>query len=198
MRLLAAFFVALTLAFPARAQYLDGLPAAGPIQPGNIVIVCQNGTLGVPGTCTTAQTTVSAIQSGITASTPIQASGTSITNILGVWMSYLAGISNPNPVVLGNSLVVGSPTGGSKGAGSINAQSIFINGVAVSAGGTVVLPKYTIGSGASQIPVCSSSLEGQIVYVTDAAAIPVYNATQVGGGSAVLPVFCNGSNWTNH
>jgi hypothetical protein len=33
-----------------------------------------------------------------------------------------------------NSLVVGSPTGANKGAGSINAQSIFVNGVAVGTG----------------------------------------------------------------
>jgi hypothetical protein len=60
------------------------------------------------------------------------------------------------------------------------------------------LTGYTIGAGASQIPACSASTEGILAYVTDAASTPVYNATQSGGGAVVVPVFCNGTNWTNH
>jgi hypothetical protein len=55
------------------------------------------------------------------------------------------------------------------------------------------LARYTVET----LPVCSSSTIGMLVYVTDAAA-PTYNAPVSGGGSAVLPVFCNGSSWTNH
>jgi len=36
------------------------------------------------------------------------------------------------------------------------------------------------------------------VYVTDSMAPPVYNGPPTGGGSLALPVFCNGSSWTNH
>jgi fibronectin-binding autotransporter adhesin len=60
------------------------------------------------------------------------------------------------------------------------------------------LASFTIGSGANQVPTCSATYEGWLVFVTDAAAVPVYNVTQAGGGSTVVPVFCNGSNWTNH
>lgn len=48
------------------------------------------------------------------------------------------------------------------------------------------------------LPTCNSGEDGAWYEVTDAAAAPVYNATATGGGSIHLPVFCNGSNWTNH
>ena len=66
------------------------------------------------------------------------------------------------------------------------------------AGGQQVLPGYTIGAGAGQIPACSATTLGWRVYVTDGAATPLYNVTQSGGGSTVVPVFCDGTNWTNH
>lgn len=61
-----------------------------------------------------------------------------------------------------------------------------------------LLGAKTIGAGASQLPTCAAGTAGQEYYVTDAAATPVYNATAAGGGSVVIPVFCNGTNWTNH
>lgn len=61
----------------------------------------------------------------------------------------------------------------------------------------VQLAQFTIGAGGSQIPACASGTKGGLAYVTDGAATPVYNATQAGGGSTVVKVFCNGSNWVN-
>ena len=60
------------------------------------------------------------------------------------------------------------------------------------------LSAYTIGSGAAQIPTCSATYEGMLVYVTDGASTPLYNVTQSGGGSTVVPVFCDGATWKNH
>jgi hypothetical protein len=51
---------------------------------------------------------------------------------------------------------------------------------------------------ATTLPACVSGLKGYTTWVTDAATSPVYNATATGGGSVVIPVFCNGTNWTNH
>ena len=103
------------LMFPlvAHAQYVDGLPAATAIAPGNVVIVCQGGTAGVAGTCTTAQSTVGAIQ---------------------------------------------------------------------------VLTGYTV----STLPACT--VAGTSAYVTDALS-PTWNGALTGGGSVVVPVFCNGTTW---
>lgn len=55
------------------------------------------------------------------------------------------------------------------------------------------LAGYTVAT----LPACNSNTIGMLVYVTDAAA-PTYNTPVSGGGSVVLPVFCNGSGWTNH
>jgi len=57
IRIIVLFILALP-SF-AQAQYLDGLPQAKlPLQSTTIMPVCQGGTLGRPGTCTTAQATI--------------------------------------------------------------------------------------------------------------------------------------------
>lgn len=96
-RVLFAFF----LAFPtlASAQYYDGLPLASSVSPNDIFPVCQGGTAGRPGTCTTRRAPISLIQSGIASATPVTGNG--VTNTLGTWTGYLAGLPNPNPVTFG-------------------------------------------------------------------------------------------------
>ena len=60
-----------------------------------------------------------------------------------------------------NSLVVGSPTGANKGAGSINAQSIFVNGVAVGTGsGSVTSVGLADGSTAPFYTITNSPVTG--------------------------------------
>lgn len=66
--------------------------------------------------------------------------------------------------------------------------------LAVSATQPVGLPTFTVGT----LPACNTTLKGGLAYVTDAAAAPVYNATVASGGAVIIPVFCNGTNWTNH
>jgi hypothetical protein len=47
------------------------------------------------------------------------------------------------------------------------------------------------------LPTCNAGARGTSAVVTDANA-PTYNATVTGGSSTVIPVFCNGVNWTAH
>jgi hypothetical protein len=75
----------------------------------------------------------------------------------------------------------------------------------VGPGGTPVAPCVSVmgglGLGAttvSALPSCAAGTAGMMMYVTDAASSPVYGATATGGGSVAEPVFCNGTNWTNH
>jgi hypothetical protein len=58
----------------------------------------------------------------------------------------------------------------------------------------VIPSKYVNAS----LPACSSATTGLVAIETDGAASPVYNATSTGGGSVVVEVVCNGTNWTNH
>ena len=50
--------VSMLLIGVAYAQYFDGLPVASSVSTSDITVVCQGGTTGVPGTCTTRQATV--------------------------------------------------------------------------------------------------------------------------------------------
>jgi hypothetical protein len=57
----------------------------------------------------------------------------------------------------------------------------------------VQLARYTVAT----LPACSENLKGGLAYVSDARS-PAYNGTLRGGGSVMVPAFCNGSNWTAH
>lgn len=50
----------------------------------------------------------------------------------------------------------------------------------------------------ANLPVCSSATVGLVAIENDAASSPSYNATATGGGTGVVTVLCNGTNWTNH
>jgi hypothetical protein len=56
------------------------------------------------------------------------------------------------------------------------------------------LPSYTL---ASTIPTCTSTLEGALVYVTDATA-PTWNSPLSSGGSYRLLALCSGGSWYAH
>lgn len=66
------------------------------------------------------------------------------------------------------------------------------NGV-VQTTGPVQLPAYTVAT----LPTCSATLQYSMAVVTDASS-PTYNGALAAGGSAKIPVFCNGSKWTAH
>lgn len=62
--------------------------------------------------------------------------------------------------------------------------------VALNVEGGIKAKGYTVAT----LP---TGVTGLMVYVTDALS-PTYNATVVGGGAIVVPVFYNGTNWTCH
>jgi hypothetical protein len=59
--------------------------------------------------------------------------------------------------------------------------------------GTLSLPTTTVAS----LPSCGAGQVGLLYSVSDAQS-PTYNARVVGGGTASIPVFCNGTSWTAH
>lgn len=55
---------------------------------------------------------------------------------------------------------------------------------------------YTIAAGANQLPAASATYLGARTFVNDFSGTPTWNAALgSGGGTTVLPVFCNGSAW---
>jgi hypothetical protein len=150
------------VSFPAQAQYFDGLPAASAVDPADIVPVCQGGTAGVPGTCTTRKATAAQVQSGNV--TAASATGNGVTNTLGTWMSYLAGIVNPNPVLLGGTLgVTGKVTasGGAAVSGLATFGGVGLAGLAIDAGASLVrsgwLTAYSNGGSTTWTPSATPS-----------------------------------------
>jgi hypothetical protein len=59
--------------------------------------------------------------------------------------------------------------------------------------GTLSLPTTTVAS----LPTCGPAQKGLLYSASDAQP-PTYNGPVTGGGSTVIPVFCNGSIWTAH
>jgi hypothetical protein len=55
-----------------------------------------------------------------------------------------------------------------------------------------ILANYTVGT----LPACSGFTYG-FAAVSDASS-PTYNGTLTGGGTQLIPVFCNGTNWSAH
>lgn len=134
--------LALFLAFPslASAQYYDGLPLASSVSQNDIFPVCQGGTAGRPGTCTTRRAPISLIQSGITSATPVTGNG--VTNTLGAWVGYLAGLQNPNPVVFAGTV---------SGAGIASLLSPYAPLASPSLTGIPLAPTATPGTNTTQI-----------------------------------------------
>ncbi len=57
--------------------------------------------------------------------------------------------------------------------------------------GGFTLPNSTVGN----LPTCSATLEGTFRVVTDANATTI-DSTAAGSGTHVMPVMCDGTNWT--
>jgi hypothetical protein len=47
------------------------------------------------------------------------------------------------------------------------------------------------------LPVCAAATQYDWAVVTDATS-PTYLGTLTGSGAVVVPVFCDGTNWTSH
>lgn len=83
-----------------------------------------------------------------------------------------------------------------------NTAGIFVDSPIVASRATGVVSMVDgVQPGAvavASLPACAAGNTGQILVVNNAASSPVYNATATGGGAVVIPVMCNGANWTNH
>lgn len=71
-------------------------------------------------------------------------------------------------------------------------------------GGTVETSLFVVNGGyklsattVAALPACNSGRINQLRAVSDATA-PTYNGALTGGGTVIVPVFCNGAAWTSH
>lgn len=98
--------------------------------------------------------------------------------------------------------------------GNVGAQTVFRNYTSLA--GTEILNDQKNPTGASfttalmgeyafkvssttvaALPACATALKGVVYLVTDATT-PTYLATISNGGTAVIPVVCDGVNWAAH
>lgn len=107
----------------------------------------------------------------IGATSPASAAFTSLTATAGVTLTSTA------------SMVVGSATGGSKGAGSINAVGLFVNGVAVSTASTSIAT--TTAAGTVIIPTTG----GLLIDVSGNLSINWASPGAIGGTAAAAATF---------
>lgn len=119
------FVLFLLLPFAANAQYFDGLPVAPTVSQSALVPICQGGTAGKSGTCTTYQATVAQVFGNAGTSVPFQQGPTILPVITGstVWLTT----SFPNATG-----VVGSLTYALLGGASGFQIGLNINGAPVS------------------------------------------------------------------
>ena len=95
-------------------------------------------------------------------------------------------------IVIGNSLTATAPTANNQI--DIGDQIVVANGVTTVTSPLVMrLPVTTVAA----LPPCGASQTGAMYAVSDALS-PGYNSPVAGGGTNVIPVFCNGSAWTAH
>jgi hypothetical protein len=95
-------------------------------------------------------------------------------------------------VVIGNSLTATAPAGSNQI--DIGDQIVVANGVTTINSPLIMrLPVTTVAA----LPPCNSGQAGAMYAVSDAVS-PTYNSPVTGGGTSMIPVFCNGSAWTAH
>lgn len=110
------------------------------------------------------------------------ATATTATNLSGGTVSATT--------IAGNSLAVGSPTGGNLGAGTINAQAIYVNNVAVGVGnGSVSSVGMSVPSFLSVTPASITST-GTFAVSYSGTALPVANG---GTGATTLTGYVYGN-----
>ena len=123
------------------------------------------------------------------------------------------GVSNADLNVMyvpsgSNALILGTDTQGitipatsvpSPGAGFISAYMNGSNGqLEVKNATGTVFAAAPIPVNVASLPTCNSTMKGATWVAADVTGTPTYNAVATGGGTNVLPVFCNGTNWTQH
>ena len=181
MGLIARFLVALLLLTTAASA--QGILQSGLVTPGHGLAVVTNGVAGDAGPATPATgalTGVGVINSGLGI---CDQSAPTYQTYQTLCMGYVGGVPtislfgpgagntlnfNVNGTIFSlpittfspTSLVVGNPTGGNKGFGTINAPEIFINGVAVGSGTGNVVSSGVPTSGQVAVWTNSSTIQG--------------------------------------
>jgi hypothetical protein len=79
------------------------------------------------------------------------------------------------------------------GANSDIRSMTGVNAIALTDGGYIKLAASTVAS----LPTCNQEYKNALMAVIDAVA-PAYNRAVTGGGTANIPVFCDGHAWTAH
>lgn len=94
----------------------------------------------------------------------------------------------------------GYPVSSLAGAGTgvtsaLESSVVGSGGIALALEPLLTTPR-TVGYATSALPAAASGLAGARAHVTDAStSTPSFGTTVTSGGSAVVPVFCNGSAW---
>ncbi len=106
------------------------------------------------------------------------------------WNVRVAG-ANGIGLELSNGLIIGAPTGGFQGAGTVNATSFYANGqLSVDTANNHFTNSYTVAT----LPAATANKRSM---VTDSAAAPVFSAAVAGGGTLRVPVYADGATWRN-
>lgn len=88
-------------------------------------------------------------------------------------------------------VTIGSPTGGSQGAGTANANSYYANGsLSIDSSNTHYTSVFTFAT----LPAATANRRA---IISDGAAAPVFSAAAAGGGTLRTPVYADGSIWRN-
>lgn len=192
----AAVIVLALLPITAHAQYIDGLPTASSVGSSDLIPVCQGGTSGHPGTCTTRSATAAQIvTAGGGAGTPGGSSGQLQYNNAGSFGGFTAG---------GDATIV--PSTGQVTVSKIGGMSVSLGGAFTTSGAhtltftlggntTLTLPASGMlltatGSGVgltgltySQLPALSANTLLGALTATTPSGIPVPSCS---GGSNAL------------
>lgn len=123
--------ILLLLPVAARAQYWDGLPVASAVSPNDIMVVCQGGTPGKPGTCITKQTPVSSIPFNIP--NPVFSQGQSTAPLTADQAQLTVGLNNPS---LTANQILQDAIGCS---GAICANADALRGIATAVSGSTIV-----------------------------------------------------------
>ena len=182
----------------ATGLYVNGVAVAGGLTVPNSSIIGGNGSVL---TSVTVSTGLTFSGGALSVTTPFVPSGVAITggSVNGTPIgasiastgafTTLASSGQLSPA----SVVVGSPTGGNEGAGTINATGIYLNGVAVAGGLSVPNAVLLGGNGSSLVGVLvgpglsfgSSTLSVTTPFVPSAVAITggTINGTSIGAST---------------
>lgn len=84
---------------------------------------------------------------------------------------------------LQSGMVLGAPTGGAKGVGTLNATALYVGGVGINT-------PTTVGA----LPAAAAGNKGYRAFVTDATAT-TFASVVAGAGANNVPIYSDGTNW---